>query len=68
MLKSWFNAFAAAIISALIFVLADSSFSVSDLWYVLIAGVVSVLPVIKNYFDNEYAGYGKKNSSGDTKA
>ena len=59
MLKSWFNAFAAAIISALIFVLGDSSFSVNDLWYVLIAGVVAVLPVIKNYFDGNYSLYGK---------
>jgi hypothetical protein len=59
MLKSWFNAFAAAVISALIFVLADSSFSVDDLWYILVAGVVAVLPVIKNYLDSNYSLYGK---------
>jgi hypothetical protein len=59
MIKSWFNAFAASIISALIFVLGDGSLSVDDLWYVLIAGVVAVLPVIKNYFDSNYASYGK---------
>jgi hypothetical protein len=59
MIKSWFNAFAAAIISALIFVLGDGSLSVEDLWYVLIAGLVAVLPVIKNYFDSNYSLYGK---------
>jgi hypothetical protein len=64
MLNSWFNAFAAAVISALIFVLGDSSFSVSDLWYVLIAGVVAVLPVIKNYFDSNYSLYGKGSTEG----
>lgn len=59
MLNSWFNAFAAAIITALIVVLGDGAFSLEDLWYVIIAGLVAVLPVIKNYFDSSDPRYGK---------
>ena len=59
MLKSWFNVFIAAAITALIVVLGDGQITVEDLWYVLVAGIVAVLPVIKNYFDPSDPRYGK---------
>ena len=59
MLTSWANVFAAAAITALIVVLGDGVLSWNDLWYVLIAGAVAVLPVIKNYFDKNDPRYGK---------
>lgn len=59
MLKSWFNVFIAAAITALIVVLGDGQITVEDLWYVLVAGIVAVLPVIKNYFDKQDTRYGK---------
>ena len=59
MLKSWFNVFAASAITALIVVLGDGTVTVEDAWYVLVAGLVAVLPVIKNYFDSSDARYGK---------
>lgn len=59
MLKSWGNIFAAAVITALIVVLGDGGLSVEDLWYVLIAGLIAVLPVVKNYFDKNDHRYGK---------
>lgn len=63
MLKSWFNVFIASVITALIVVLGDGQITVEDLWYVLIAGVVAVLPVIKNYFDKQDHRYGRGASS-----
>ena len=59
MLNSWANVFIASVITALIVVLGDGALTWNDLWYVLIAGVVAVLPVIKNYFDNNDTRYGK---------
>jgi hypothetical protein len=59
MLKSWFNVFIAAVLTALIVVLGDGQISVEDLWYVLVAGIVAVLPVIKNYFDKQDPRYGR---------
>jgi branched-subunit amino acid transport protein len=59
MLKSWLNVFVAAVITALIVVLGDGGISVEDLWYVLVAGLVAVLPVVKNYFDPNDPRYGK---------
>lgn len=59
MLKSWANVFVAAAITALIVVLGDGAISVEDLWYVLVAGLVAVLPVVKNYFDKNDHRYGK---------
>ena len=59
MLKSWLNVFVAAVITALIVVLGDGQVSVEDVWYVLVAGLVAVLPVIKNYFDKKDPRYGK---------
>lgn len=63
MLKSWFNVFIASVITALIVVLGDGQITVEDLWYVLVAGVVAVLPVIKNYFDKQDHRYGRGASS-----
>lgn len=59
MLKSWLNVFVAAVITALIVVIGDGNVSVEDLWYVLVAGAVAVLPVIKNYFDPKDTRYGR---------
>lgn len=59
MLKSWLNVFVAAVITALIVVIGDGQISVEDLWYVVVAGIVAVLPVIKNYFDTADPRYGK---------
>ena len=63
MLSSWFNAFMAAIITAAIAVFASNNGSIPLDWQtwvgVLVAGVVSVLPVIKNYFSTAYTLYGK---------
>ena len=59
MLKSWLNVFVAAVLTALIVVLGDGQISVEDLWYVVVAGIVAVLPVIKNYFDAADPRYGK---------
>ena len=59
MLTSWMNVFVAAAITALIVALGDGELSVNDLWYVLLAGAVAVLPVVKNYFDKDDTRYGK---------
>jgi hypothetical protein len=63
MVNSWFNAFVASIITAAIAVFSSNGGSLpldGKTWLgVLVAGVVSVLPVIKNYFDSSYALYGK---------
>ena len=59
MLSSWANVFIASVITALIVVLGDGALTWNDLWYVLIAGAVAVLPVIKNYFDKNDVRYGK---------
>ena len=59
MLNSWANVFIASVITALIVVLGDGALTWNDIWYVLIAGAVAVLPVIKNYFDKNDTRYGK---------
>jgi hypothetical protein len=59
MLTSWMNVFVAAVITALIIALGDGGLSIEDLWYVLLAGAVAVLPVVKNYFDKSDTRYGK---------
>jgi hypothetical protein len=63
MLSSWFNAFMAAIVTAAIVVLTSNGGSIPMDWQtwsgVLVAGVVAVLPVIKNYFSTAYTLYGK---------
>jgi branched-subunit amino acid transport protein len=62
MLKSWGNVFIAAVITALLVVIVESQTLALDwktLEAVLIAGIVAVLPVIKNYFDSSDHRYGK---------
>lgn len=63
MLRTWVNAFVAAIITAAIAVFASNGGDLpldAKTWLgVLVAGVVAVLPVIRNYFDKNYALYGK---------
>lgn len=59
MLKSWAGSFMAAAIAAFIVILGDGTITVDDCWYILVAGLVAVLPVIKNYFDKSYKNYGK---------
>lgn len=62
MLKSWLNVFVAAAITALLTVLVDTGSLALD-WQsvqaVIIAGLVAVLPVIKNYFDSSDTRYGR---------
>jgi hypothetical protein len=63
MLRTWINTFVAAIITAAIAVFASNGGSLpldGQTWLgVLVAGVVAVLPVIRNYFDKGYSLYGK---------
>ena len=63
MLRTWVNTFVAAIITAAIAVFASNGGSLpldGQTWLgVLAAGVVAVLPVIRNYFDKNYSLYGK---------
>lgn len=62
MLKSWFNVFISALITAVLVVITENNGSLpldGKTWLgVLIAGVVAVLPVIKNYFDTNDPRYG----------
>lgn len=62
MLKSWLNVFIAAAITALLTVLVDTGSLALD-WQsiqaVIIAGLVAVLPVMKNYFDSSDTRYGR---------
>lgn len=62
MLKSWVGTFAAAAIAALLAVLVSTKDFPTDGtgWKAIgIAGLLAVLPVIRNYFDSNYTGYGK---------
>lgn len=63
MVRTWINTFVAALITAAIAVFANNGGELpldGKTWLgVLVAGVVSVLPVIKNYFDSNYSLYGK---------
>ena len=64
MLKSWANVFIAALITALLVVIVDTQTLALDwktLEAVLIAGLVAVLPVVKNYFDKSDPRYGHTN-------
>lgn len=62
MLKSWANVFMAAVITALLVVIVDTQTLALD-WKtveaILIAGIVAVLPVVRNYFDKNDHRYGK---------
>ena len=62
MLKSWFNVFIAAVITALTVTIVDKqtlAFDWNTIEAILIAGLVAVLPVIKNYFDSSDTRYGR---------
>ena len=67
MLKSWLNVFVAAAITALLTVLVDTGSLALD-WQsiqaVIIAGLVAVLPVMKNYFDSSDTRYGRGSDAG----
>lgn len=63
MLKSWFNVFVSALITAVLVILTSNNGTIpldGELWLgALISAVVAVLPVIKNYFDKSDTRYGK---------
>lgn len=62
MIKSWFNVFIAAVITALTVTIVDKqtlAFDWNTIEAILIAGLVAVLPVIKNYFDSSDTRYGR---------
>lgn len=67
MLKSWLNVFVAAAITALLTVLVDTGSLALD-WQsiqaVIIAGLVAVLPVMRNYFDSSDTRYGRGSDAG----
>jgi uncharacterized membrane protein YjjP (DUF1212 family) len=62
MIRSWANVFVAAVITAWLTLLVSTQ-SLSLDWNtaeaILIAGLVAVLPVVKNYFDSSDHRYGK---------
>jgi uncharacterized membrane protein len=62
MLKSWGNIFLAALITAFLVVIVETktlALNWETLEAVLIAGLVAVLPVIKNYLDSSDHRYGR---------
>jgi hypothetical protein len=63
MIKSWANVFIAAVITAILVILTSNGGTIpldGETWLsVLIAGLVAVLPVVKNYFDKNDPRYGK---------
>lgn len=63
MLRSWFNVFISALITAVLVILTSNNGTIpmdGELWLgALISAVVAVLPVIKNYFDTKDPRYGK---------
>jgi len=62
MLKSWGNIFFAALITAFTVVIVETGTLALDwktLEAMIIAGLVAVLPVIKNYLDPSDHRYGK---------
>lgn len=66
MIKSWFNVFISALITAVLVILTSNNGTIpldGELWLgALISAVVAVLPVIKNYFDPNDPRYGRVNS------
>lgn len=62
MLRTWLNTFVSAILASLTTVLVTTQSLTLDwvtLQAVLYSGVIAVLPVIRNYFSDEYTQYGK---------
>ena len=72
MLTSWAGSFVAAAITALLAILVTNKSIPVDwnTWQaIIIAGLVAILPVIRNYLSTSYDGYGKSaTNTGDTKA
>lgn len=65
MIKSWAGTFVSAVIAALLAILTTTGEIPMDgqTWLsILVAGIVSVLPVIKNYLDTSYLNYGRVGS------
>lgn len=62
MLKSWMNTFLAAILTALLTLLTTTGEIPLDgkTWLsILVAGLVAILPVVRNYLDPAYERYGR---------
>jgi uncharacterized membrane protein YgaE (UPF0421/DUF939 family) len=63
MVKSWFNVFISALITAVLVVFTSNGGSIpldGEIWMgVLISALVAVLPVVKNYFDTSDPRYGR---------
>ncbi len=61
-IRSWFNVFFAAVITAWLTLLVSTQ-SLSLDWpaleAILIAGLIAALPVVRNYFDTNDHRYGK---------
>jgi len=66
MMKSWFNVFVSALITAVIVVFTSNGGSIpldGEIWLgVLVSALVAVLPVVKNYLDTNDPRYGKGSS------
>lgn len=61
-IKSWANVFIAAAITAFLVVIVDTgslAFDLKTAEAIVIAGLVAVLPVIKNYLDSSDHRYGR---------
>lgn len=63
MLNSWLNVFVSALITSVLVILTQNNGTIpmdGQTWLAaVISAVVAVLPVIKNYFDNNDPRYGK---------
>jgi hypothetical protein len=60
--RSWFNIFFAAVITAWLTLLVSNqtlSLDLASAEAIVIAGLIAVLPVVRNYFDSHDHRYGK---------
>lgn len=61
-LKSWGGTFVSALIASLLAILTTTGEIPMDgtTWVaILVSGLVAVLPVIRNWLDTNYSGYGR---------
>jgi hypothetical protein len=61
-LRSWANVFVAAVITAWLTLLVSNqtlSLDLTSVEAIVIAGLIAVLPVVRNYFDSQDHRYGK---------
>ena len=61
-LRSWFNVFFAAVLTAWLTLLVSTqslSLDWAGLEAIIIAGLIAALPVVRNYFDKNDHRYGK---------